>query len=153
VLNWKNRSIDLLNGPGFGITDAGGLHGHIRKFTIRRDECLTLFIDTEAVRGASFTGRAIPPGTARFNTDKLQHENPSGAKAILSAVDTRRRVESGDTVRETVRVHELTVTLPGAEPAAYTIEWLENLPSHHQWPNFIEGIEGTKPISPLRMTG
>ena len=144
VLNWKNRSIDLLDGPGFGVSDTGPLHGHIRKFTIRRDERLTLFIDTEAVRGADFPARSIPPGTARINADKVELENPSGAKAVLSAVDATRRLENGNTVRETARIHELTVTLPDARPAAYTIEWLENLPSHHRWPNIIESIEGTK---------
>jgi hypothetical protein len=144
VLDWKNQAIDILNEYGFVVTDRGPLHGDIRTFKIRRDDCLTVFIDTEAARGGHFQRRAIPPSTARINTDSVVLENPSGAKAVLSAVDARRRSEVGDTVRETARIHELSITLPDAGPAAYIIEWLENLPTHHHWPNIIESVEGTK---------
>jgi hypothetical protein len=134
----------MLNELGFSVTDRGPLHGDIRTFKIRRDDCLILFIDTEAARGGNFPPRAIPPGTARINPDNVTLQNPSGAKAVLSAVDARTRVERGDTVRETARIHELTVTLPDAGPPAYTIEWLEKLPSHHHWPNIVERIDGTE---------
>jgi hypothetical protein len=144
VLDWKNQAIEMLNEPGFSVTDRGPLHGDIRTFRVRRNDCLTLLIDTEAARGGNFPRRAIAPGTARINPDNVMFENPSGAKAVLSAVDTTRRFESGDTVREIARIHELTVTLPDAGPPAYTIEWLENLPSHHNWPNIVERIEGTE---------
>ena len=40
--------------------------------------------------------------------------------------------------------HELTVILPDAEPPTYTVEWLENVPSHYHWPNIVERIEGTE---------
>jgi hypothetical protein len=144
VLDWKNKAIDLLNQPGFSVADQGPLHGDIRAFKIRRDESLTLFIDTEAVRGRHFPARAIPPGMARINPDNVKIDNPSGAKADLSAVIATTRTERGNEVRETARVHELTVALPGAGPVAHTIEWLENLPSHHCWPNMIESVEGRK---------
>jgi len=144
VLNWKNQAIDILNEPGFSVTDPGPLHGDVRTFKIRRDNCLTLSIHTEAVRRGHFQRRAIPPGTARINTDSVMLENPSGAKAVLSAVDSRGRSEVGDTVRETARIHELSITLPDAGPVAYIIEWLENLPTHLCWPNIIESVEGTK---------
>jgi hypothetical protein len=100
----------MLNEPGFSVADSGPLHGPIRKFTIRRDERLTLLIDTKAGQGAQSSARAIPPGTARINVDKVELENLSGAKAILSAADTTRRIEKANTVRETARIHELTVT-------------------------------------------
>jgi hypothetical protein len=47
VLDWKNQAIEILNEPGFSVTDRGPLHGDIRTFKIRRDDCLILFIDTE----------------------------------------------------------------------------------------------------------
>jgi hypothetical protein len=144
VLGWKNQAIEILNEPGFSVTDRGPLHGDIRTFTIRRDDCLTLFIDTEAARGGNFPRRAIPAGSARINPDNVTLDSPSGAKAVLSAADARRRIESGDTVREIARIHEFTVTLPDAGPPAYTVEWLENLPSHYHWPNIVERIDGTE---------
>jgi hypothetical protein len=85
VLDWKNQAIEILNEPGFSVTDRGPLHGDIRTFKIRRDDCLILFIDTEAARGGNFPPRAIPPGTARINPDNVTLENPSGAKAALLA--------------------------------------------------------------------
>jgi hypothetical protein len=87
--------MEILNEPGFSVTDRGPLHGDVRTFKIRRDDCLTLFIDTEAVRLGHLQRRAIPAGTARINTDNVVLENPSGAKAILSEVDARRRSEVG----------------------------------------------------------
>lgn len=144
MLDWKNKAIEILNEPGFSVKDRGPLHGDIRTFEIRRDDCGTLLIDTEAIGGGHFQRRAISPGVARINTDNVVLENPSGAKAILSAVDSRRRSKIGDAVSETARIHELSITLPNAGPAACTIEWLENLPSHFHWPNIIENVEGTK---------
>jgi hypothetical protein len=144
VLDWKNQAIEILNEPGFSVSDRGPLHGDIRTFKIRRDGCLTLFIDTEAARGGHFRRRAIPPGTARINPDNVTLESQSGAKAVLSAADTRTRIESGDTVRETARIHEFSIALPNAGTPAYTVEWLENLPSHFHWPNIIERVDGTE---------
>jgi hypothetical protein len=116
VLDWKNQAIEILNEPGWRVADIGPLHGDIGTFKIRRDRALTLFIDTEAVRGRSFPGRQVRPGTARINSDKVLVESSSGAKAVLSGVDARTRVESGNTVRENGRVHELTIALPKAGP-------------------------------------
>jgi hypothetical protein len=144
VLDWKNQAIEILNAPGFSVTDHGPLHGDIRTFKIRRDEHCVLFVDTEAVRGGYFPMREVPAGTVRVNRDKMELENPSGTKAVLTGVDGLTRVESGDTVRETARIHQFTVTLPDSGPAAYTVEWLENLPSHHAWPNIVERVDGTK---------
>jgi hypothetical protein len=144
VLDWKNQAIEILNEPGWAVADHGPLHGDSRTLKIRRDCSLTLFIDTEAARGRHFPRRAIPPGGARNNPDNVTLESVSGAKAILSAVDARTRVEGGDTARETARIHELTIKLPGPGPPAYTVEWLENLPSHFDWPNVVERVEGTE---------
>jgi hypothetical protein len=144
VLGWKNQAIEMLNEFGFSVVDRGPLDGDIRTFKIRRDDCLILFIDTEAARGSNFPRHAIPAGTAPINPDNVMLENPSGAKAVLSAVDTRTRAERGASVRETARIHELAVTLPNAGPPAYTVEWLENLPSHYHWPNIVERVDGTE---------
>jgi hypothetical protein len=77
VLDWKNQAIEILNALGFSVTDHGPLHGDIRTFKIRRDDCLTLFMDTEAARGGHFPRRAIPPGAARINPDNVILEKPA----------------------------------------------------------------------------
>jgi hypothetical protein len=144
VLDWSNEAIEILNDGGFNVTDRGPLHGDIRTFKLRRDCGLTLFIDTEAERGKRFQRRAIPPGTARINQDNVTLESPKGAKAVLSSVDARTRNEIGDTVRETARVHELSITLPDGGRPAHTVEWLENLPAHFHWPNIVARADGAE---------
>jgi hypothetical protein len=42
VLDWKNQAIEILNEPGFSVTDPGPLHGPIRSFKVRRDERFAL---------------------------------------------------------------------------------------------------------------
>ena len=59
-------------------------------------------------------------------------------------MNTIRLKPDAEPVQETARIHELTVTLPNVGPAAYTIEWLENLPSHHIWPDRITRVTDTK---------
>ena len=144
MLDWKNQAIEILNASGFSVTDRGPLHGDIRTFKIRRDQRGVLFVDTEAIRGGYFPMRDVPAGTHRINRDKVDLENLCSAKAVLAGVDALTRIERGNTVRETARIHQITVTFADAGPAAYTVEWLENLPSHYHWPNIIERVDGTK---------
>jgi hypothetical protein len=138
VLDWKNQAIEILNERGFSVTEPGPLHRPIRSFKVRRDERFALFIDTEAEKGATSTAQEIPPGTVRINTDKAELAHTFGAKATLSGLNTIRLHPDADPVRETARIHDLTVTLPDRGTAVYTIEWLENLPSHHIWPDIIK---------------
>jgi hypothetical protein len=138
VLDWKNQAIDILNEPGFSVTDPGPLSGPILAFKIRRDQKLTLFIETEAAKGAKARADDIPPGTVRINLDKIELRHTFGATATLSGVNRLRSKPNGDPVQEIARIHDLTVTLPDRGPAVYAIEWLENLPSHHSWPDIAE---------------
>lgn len=80
----------------------------------------------------------------RINTDKVELTHRYGTKATLSGLNTTRLHPDADPVLETARIHELTVTLPNAGPAAYTIEWLENLPSHHMWPDRVRRVTDSK---------
>ena len=144
MLTWKNQAIDILNEPGFGVADLGPLRQPILSFKVRRDERFALFIDTEAAKGAKSSAREIPPGTVRINTDKVELAHRYGAKATLSGLNTTRLHPDADPVRETARIHDLAVTLPNAGPAAHTIEWLENLPSHHMWPDRVTRVTDTK---------
>jgi hypothetical protein len=138
VLGWKNQAIEILNEPNWSVVNPGPLHHPVLKFTIRRDERFALFIETEAVKGATSTAGEIPPGTVRINTDKAGLGHMFGAKATLSGLNRVRLYPDADPVRERSRIHELTLTLPDRGIAVYTIVWLENLPSHHCWPDRIQ---------------
>jgi hypothetical protein len=144
VLDWKNQAIDILNEAGFSVTDPGPLSGPILAFKIRRDERFALLMDTEAPKGAKSRAEKIPPGTVRINLDKIELSHTLGATATLSGVNRRRSKPDGDPVQEIARIHDLIVTLPDRGPAVYTIEWLENLPSHHSWPDVAETTSETK---------
>jgi hypothetical protein len=144
VLDWKNQAIEMLNEPNWRVVDPGPLHHPVLKFTIRRDERFALFIETEAVKGATCTASEVPSGTVRINTDKVELAHMFGSKSTLSGLNTVRLHPDADPVRERSRIHELTLTLPNAGPAAYTIEWLENLPSHYIWPDQVTRATETK---------
>jgi hypothetical protein len=144
MLDWKNQAIEVLNELNWCVVDPGPLHHPVLKFTIRRDERFALFIETEAVKGASSTASEVPSGTVRINTEKVELTHVFGGKATLSGLNTVRLHPDADPVRERSRIHELTLTLPNAGPAAYTIEWLENLPSHHIWPDQVRKATETK---------
>jgi len=90
----------------------------------------------------------------RFNTEKVELVNIAENRAILSGVQTygvtieRREPQSAPQLREVATVHHLTVTLLDAGTAAYTIEWLENLPAKHLWPDTIRTVaEKTTTVS------
>jgi hypothetical protein len=138
VLNWKNQSIDLLNEGGFRITEPGPLHAPIHGFKIRRDENLTLWLETEAALDAKSTARPHPSGTVRINMEQVELGHASGAKATLSGVQTLSVVQHEDALREVARVHVLTAALLDLGTAAYTIEWLENMPAKYLWPDTIK---------------
>ena len=72
MLNWKNQSIDLLNEGGFRITEPGPLQAPIHGFKIRRDENLTLWLETEAALDAKSTARPHPSGTVRINIEQAE---------------------------------------------------------------------------------
>jgi hypothetical protein len=95
------------------------------------------------VREKPFTEADWTDETNR-NLDKIELRHTFGATATLSGVNRLRSKPDGDPVQEIARIHDLTVTLPDRGPAVYTIEWLENLPSHCSWPDIAETIRETK---------
>ena len=142
MLDWKNQPIELLNEAGFSVTDPGPLHGPVIKLSARRDCRLTLLIDTEAGEGATSNAQEITPGTVRENFEKVELTNEAGATATLTGVSRLRSNESALKVRQISRIQELIVSLPAVAAPAYTIEWIDNLPTGHSWPHDIEIIDG-----------
>jgi hypothetical protein len=141
VFDWKNQSIDLLNEHGFVVSDPGPLHAPVTKFRIRRDEHLELWIETQAPRDAKSSAKPQPSGTLRINTDQVGIEHRHiDAKATLSGVLTHRVDRVEDHVEEKAPIHELSTTLRDPSKAAYTIEWLDNTPRRHIWPDTIKTV-------------
>ena len=143
-------SLDLLNGGHFQITDPGPLHAPIQCFTVRRDDKLTLTLETEADAGATSTAKTPRPGTVRFATDVVKLVNIAGVEAELSGVigyhlSNRDGGHSRSPLKELAQVHQLRVTPGDAGAAAFTIDWLENLPrSPFVWPDLFRTETETK---------
>jgi hypothetical protein len=156
MFDWKNQSIDLLNEVGFIVSDPGPLRAPVRKFKIRRDENLDVLIETEAALDATSAAPNHPSGTLRFSTEEVCIEHPQlGARAILSGVQTLRVSHNGDHLEEIATIHELTTTLLDLSTAAYTIEWLDNMPKRYMWPDSINTVSEktiTTTISDLTIT-
>jgi hypothetical protein len=140
VLDWKNQSIGLLNEGRFRIVEPGPLHAPIHRFSIRRDENLALVLEIEAALDAKSTAPRHPSGTLRFSTEQAKLVDVSGNTAILSGIETHAVAQHKGALREVATVHDLTVTLLDLRTAAYTIEWLENLPAKHLWPDTIRTV-------------
>lgn len=88
MLDWKNQSIGLLNEGNFRLVEPGPLHAPINRFSIRRDENLTFWLETEAALDPRSTARPHPSGTVRFNTEQAELDHASGAMATLSGIQT-----------------------------------------------------------------
>jgi hypothetical protein len=141
MFDWKNQSIVLLNERGFSVTDPGPLHAPVRKFKILRDENLELWIETEAPLDARSSAKPHLSGTIRINTDQVGIEHRHiDAKAVLSGVLTQRLDQVEDHLEERAAIHELSTTLQDPSKAAYTIEWLDNMPKRCIWPDTIKTV-------------
>ena len=137
--DWENQSIALINEQGFRVSDPGPLHAPVDSFKIRRDKKLGLVIETETALDAKSTAEKILSGTLRYNTDTatIIHQFIE-AKAILSGVQTLSVSQHGNRLQEIATVHELTTTLLDPSKAAYTIEWVDNMPTRYLWPDSID---------------
>jgi hypothetical protein len=156
VWDWKSQSIALLNEPGFRVSEPGPLHAPVHSFKIRREEDLGILLETETALDAKSTAKQIPSGTVRFNTDAVTIVHQfMDAKAILTGVQTLSVSQHGDRFQEIAAVHELTITLLDPSKAAYTIEWIGNMPTRYMWPDSIDTVTDkttTITISDLTVT-
>jgi len=111
------ESLDLLNQGGFEVTDPGPLHAPIGRFSIRRDDKLTLVLETEIPSSARSTDIAPPPGLVQFATERVRLANAAGVQAELIGVITRSRStlpsdSAGEPLeKEVAHAHQLMVTL------------------------------------------
>ena len=157
MFGWKDQSIDLLNRGSFRFVEPGPLHAPIHGFEVHRDEKLALILETEAAPNAKSAAVQYPPGTVRFNTEQVELVNVSGIKAVLSGVQTRTVITRDGSqpraLKEVATIHQLTVTPGFVEKAAYTIEWLDNLPtSPFIWPDCIRTISETTTVCSIALS-
>jgi hypothetical protein len=144
MISLKDESIDFLNEGHFKIKDPGPLHSPVYGFSVRRDDKLALLLETEAASNAKSTAARHPTGTTLLNTERVELVNISGVGAVLSGVQaysvrTLYNYQRLSVLQELARVHQLTITLGDVRTAAYSIEWLENLPAGpFVWPDSIQ---------------
>ncbi len=149
MVSWEIEAVDLINRGLFEITDPGPLHAPIRGFVLSRNDDLALILETNATPDAKTDIVQPPTGTVRFNKDLVKLAEIGGNEATLTGIQSFNvTISHGHSqqsaLRECARIHELTVTLDDPGKAAYTIEWLENLPlSPFIWPDSITTITET----------
>lgn len=146
------EALRIIEGGLFMVRDAGPLHTPIRKVSVRRNEKLTLIIETEAPPNATSTVVEFPSGTVRVATEKVLLCNPAGTEAVLEGVigysfNIAHDMSGDGALREKAKAHRLTVTPGDPSAAAYVIDWLENLSrSPFIWPSSLSTTEQTTVI-------
>ena len=143
------ESLDYINDGHFLIVDPGPLHAPIRSFKLLRNDKLGLILKTECPGDATSSAVDHPPGKLRLATERVMLRSVAGTEAELLGVIGRSvnsrsgpMVEGG--LREEANVHRVTIRPPDPAAAAFTIDWLENLPnSHYAWPHSIRTVKRT----------
>jgi hypothetical protein len=140
MVDLAEECLQILNSGHFTVIDAGPLYSPIQSFSIRRDENLCLMLETEVPSNATSAAVDHPPGTVRITTERVLLRNIGGIDAELTGVIpfSLKSCWTGLTERarqEVSQVHIARTNDAGGRPAAYTIDWLENLPSSpFVWP-------------------
>jgi hypothetical protein len=139
MFSWQWESFEeIIKSYAPMVNDHGPLAGPIHRFTIRRDKNLNLRMETEAPASAIEPQLPHPAGTVRINDDRVTFHCSLGLEleAIgVQATRTNRHFEvNGPSVTaQRVHIHRLVGKLPFTETPRYTIDWLENVPSHYLW--------------------
>jgi hypothetical protein len=139
----------ILNKGLFEITEPGPLHQPISSFSIRRDEKLHLILETEAAPNATSAAVDQPPGTVRMITERVLLRSLGGLEGEFFGIVpySQHRQTKGVTelsLKELAQVHIAKTNNPSGAPAAYVIDWLENLPkSPYTWPTASDVVTRT----------
>ena len=138
--DFAEECLRLLKDGHFEITNSGPLHQPIRRFSIRRDEKLQLILETQADPNARSSSVEQPPGTVRMSSDRVLLRSLGGLEGeffgvVTYSVMTQTLGASEQSLKEEAQVHIAKTSNPKTAPAAYVIDWLENLPrSPYTWP-------------------
>ncbi len=145
-MSWEHEfALSFINEGHFYMTAPGQLRAPIKDFSIRRNEGLTLIIETRCPPDAKSTEPERLPGTVRPNVESAELENIGGMKAKLQGVipyrfRTTNNYRTGDSeLNEEAQIHEISAVVQGDGEARYTIDWVENLPTRpFHWPGSID---------------
>ena len=150
MVDLSEECLDILNGGHFSVVEPGPLHSPIQCFSIRRDEKLRLILETEVPPNATSVAIDHPPGTVLMSTERVLLRSIGGIDAELIGVipfslkaNTVGLIEKAR--QELAQVHVAKTNYADGGPAAYTIDWLENLPSSpFVWPSSTRVVSSTK---------
>jgi hypothetical protein len=145
-VSWEYEfALSFINEGHFYVTDVGPLRAPIKDFSVRRDDKLTLIIETRCPPDAKSTAPEHPPGTVRLNTESAELENIGAMKAKLHGVTpyrhrTTENYRTGDgELTEEAQIHEISAVVQPDGEARYMIDWVENLPIRpFHWPVSID---------------
>jgi hypothetical protein len=145
-MSWEYEfALPFINNGHFYVTDPGPLRAPVNDFSIRRNEGLTLVIETRCPSDAKSIEPERPPGTVRLSVESAELENIGGIKAKLQGVIPYRfrrtdNYRTGDgELTEEAQIHEISAVVPDGGEARYTIDWVKNLPTRpFLWPASID---------------
>jgi hypothetical protein len=146
MTGWDHEfAVPFINEGLFRVTDHGPLRAPVLDFLLRRDEALDLILETKISSDAKSSAPEHPSGTLRIATESAILENPGGVKVRLTGVvpyrvRTSTSYRTGQEERiEEAKIHAFEADVRSGVDARYTIDWLENLPTHpFVWPDSVE---------------
>ena len=150
MVDLSEECLNVINDGHFTVVEPGPLHTPIQSFSIRRDEKLRLILETEVPPNATSTAVNHPPGTVRMSTERVLLRNIGGVDAELVGVVPFSLKSNTVGIAEKARqewaqVHIARTNYPSGGSAAYTIDWLENLPSSpFVWPASSRVVSNTQ---------
>ena len=143
------ESLDYIYNGFFQIIDPGPLHAPIQRYTLRRNDKLGLILETECPGDATSSAVDHPSGTLRLATERVTLRSIGGTEAeLVGVIGYSTNIHSEPTVesrlRERATVHRVIIKPKDPAAAAFTIDWLENLPrSPYTWPHSIKTVKQT----------
>jgi hypothetical protein len=149
MTDMSEECLDIINNGHFNIVDPGPLHTPIRGFSLRRNDHLTLILETLVDSKATSTAVEHPPGTVRLSVERAKLINIAGVEAeLVGVVPYSVRTAEGDpmnrALKESAQIRSVTISPGDVATATYTIDWLENLPaSPFVWPDTIKTTTNT----------
>jgi hypothetical protein len=144
MYSWQWESFEkLIKSYAPVVNDHGPLAGPIHRFTIERSSDLSVRMETEAPGSAIEPPSPHQAGTIRINDDRVTFHSDLGLELEAIGVHagrTNRHLEgiAPAVTTQRIDIHRLVGKLPHSEDAHYTIDWLENVPSHYLWPDNIK---------------
>jgi hypothetical protein len=86
MVDMTEKCLDIINNEYFKFVDAGPLHAPIHGFSLRRNDKLTLILETSIDPPAISTAERHLPGIVRLATERARLLNVAGVEAELVGI-------------------------------------------------------------------